>query len=159
MIKVYVAAVAACHTGFGHKTPFGVSVYEGRVQASACLQTADASVGFRGVSGGVKRLGVSLEHPSLKTALLLALASAKRVSDIHVFPVGPSCTQFTLGNMRMALTADPVLVPKDVGSCSPTELPLLIVSNDSTCYVQFKLYPLIWTGHHNEEQSTLCLQG
>ncbi len=74
-------------------------------------------------------LGASLKHLSLKTVLLLALASAKRVSDIHALSVSPACTQFAPGNTRMVLKPNPVFVPKVVGSCSPIELAAFTVSD------------------------------
>lgn len=40
--------------------------------------------------------GANLKFVSLKAVLLLALASAKRVSDIHALSVHPSCAQFFL---------------------------------------------------------------
>ena len=39
---------------------------------------------------------VELKVLSFKTALLLALASAKRVSDIHALSVSASCLQFLM---------------------------------------------------------------
>lgn len=44
--------------------------------------------GFKGLP--IWAIAGSLKHPSLKIAPLLGLASAKWVSDIHVFPVRPS---------------------------------------------------------------------
>jgi len=67
-------------------------------------------------------LGANLKHQSLKTVLLLALASAKRLSDMHALSVSPACAQFTPGNTRMVLKPNPVFVPKVVGSCSPIVL-------------------------------------
>lgn len=40
---------------------------------------------------------------SFKTALLLALASAKRVSDIHAFSVHPNCLQYGMGDTQVVL--------------------------------------------------------
>lgn len=65
---------------------------------------------------------VDMKHLSLKTVLLLALASAKRVSDIHALSVHPSCTQFALGQARVLLKPNPAFVPKVVGSCTPIDL-------------------------------------
>lgn len=50
--------------------------------------------------------------------LLLALASAKHVSDINALSVRPSCTQFFTADVRMILKPNPTFVPKVLGSCS-----------------------------------------
>ncbi|KAK5882516.1 hypothetical protein CesoFtcFv8_021095 [Champsocephalus esox] len=63
-----------------------------------------------------------MTHLSLKTVLLLALASAKRVSDIHALSVHPSCTQFSAGQTRVLLKPNPAFVPKVVGSCTPIDI-------------------------------------
>ena len=59
---------------------------------------------------------------SLKTVLLLALASAKQDSDIHALSVHLSCAQLFLGDVKMILKPNPAFVPKVVGSCSPIDL-------------------------------------
>ncbi len=56
---------------------------------------------------------VDLKMLSLKTALLLVLASGKRVSDIHAFSVYPECLQFAIGNSQVVLQPNPVFVPKN----------------------------------------------
>ena len=66
--------------------------------------------------------GADLKHLSLKTVLLLALASAKRVSDISTLLVHPSCAQLFPGNVRMILKPIPAFVPNVVGSRPPIEL-------------------------------------
>ena len=63
-----------------------------------------------------------MKRLSLKTVLLLALASAKRVSDIHALSVHPSCALFAPGDVRLILKPNPAFVPKVVGSCSPIDL-------------------------------------
>ena len=60
--------------------------------------------------------------------LLLALASAKRVSDIHALSVHPSCAQLLPGYVRMILKPSPAFVPKAVGSCSPIDLVAVVAS-------------------------------
>lgn len=47
--------------------------------------------------------GADLKFASLKMVSLLALASAKHVSDIHVLSVHLSCSQFFSGDVRMIL--------------------------------------------------------
>lgn len=110
--------------------------YSGRRQGQAghALQVAD------------------LKHLSLKTALLLALDSAKCVSDIHTLTTHPSCTQFTLGQTRVSLKPNPACVLKVVGhvcllSCqhSPTPLSLLKKKKVCICSVLFEFCMYIWT--------------
>lgn len=66
--------------------------------------------------------GADLKLVSLKTVLLLALASAKRVSDIHALSVHPFCVQFFSGDVRMI---NPAFVPTVLGSRSPIDLAAL----------------------------------
>lgn len=66
---------------------------------------------------------VELKFLSLKTALLIALASAKRVGEIHALSVHQSCIQFSSDNTRVSMRLNPAFVPKVVGTCSPIELP------------------------------------
>ena len=64
--------------------------------------------------------GTDLKRVSLKTVLLLALALAKRVCDIHALSMHPSCAQLFSGDV--ILKPNPAFVPKVVGSCSPIYL-------------------------------------
>lgn len=57
--------------------------------------------------------------------LLLALASAKRVSAIHALSVHLSCAQFFTDDTRMILKPNPDFVPNVIGSCTPTDLAAL----------------------------------
>jgi hypothetical protein len=41
---------------------------------------------------------VDLKILSYKISLLITLASAKLVEDLHALPIHPSCTQFALGD-------------------------------------------------------------
>ncbi len=43
---------------------------------------------------------IEVKMLSFKTALLLALASAKRMSDIYALSVKPSCIQFLNGGLK-----------------------------------------------------------
>ena len=44
----------------------------------------------------LRALTVDMKFVSLKTALLLALTSAKRVGDMQALSVSPSCLQFSI---------------------------------------------------------------
>ncbi|XP_032363038.1 LOW QUALITY PROTEIN: uncharacterized protein LOC116675032 [Etheostoma spectabile] len=131
-IKVYLAAIAACHVGFDGKTagqhPLVCRFMKGARRllpvSKPLTPPWDLAVVLDGLaSPPFEPLGeVDLKHLSLKTVLLLALASAKRVGDIHALSVHPSCTQFAPGRVRVLLKPNPAFVPKVVGSCSPIDL-------------------------------------
>ncbi len=59
---------------------------------------------------------------SFKTALLLALASAKCVSEIHAFSVHSACLQFMSGDAGVVLKPNPAFMPKIVKAIIPLEL-------------------------------------
>ncbi len=46
---------------------------------------------------------VGLKELSLKTTLLLALASAKRIGDLHAFSVDSDCIRFGPGDCSVTL--------------------------------------------------------
>ncbi len=55
---------------------------------------------------------VELKFMSLKTVLLAALATVKRVGDLQVFSVDNSCLEFGPGNSHVVLRPRPGYVPK-----------------------------------------------
>ncbi|KAL0197543.1 hypothetical protein M9458_006083, partial [Cirrhinus mrigala] len=55
---------------------------------------------------------VELKFLSMKTLLLLALASIKRVGDLHAFSVDESCLEFGLVDSKVTLRPRPGYVPK-----------------------------------------------
>ncbi len=55
---------------------------------------------------------VELKFMSLKTVLLAALATVKRVGDLQVFSVDDSCLEFGPGNSHVVLRPRPGYVPK-----------------------------------------------
>ena len=122
-LKVYLAAIVACHFGDRHGSSIGslpvvvrfmqgvrrlrppprrffpkwdlVTVLEGLSRAPfEPLETAD------------------IKHLSLKTALLLSLASGKRVSDLTALSVQQSCMVFTDDQSRVTLRPNPAYQPK-----------------------------------------------
>ncbi|XP_029937836.1 uncharacterized protein LOC115380768 [Myripristis murdjan] len=131
-VKVYLAAIAACHVGFGKKTasqhPLVCRFMKGARRllpvSRPLVPPWDLAVVLEGLKGPPFEPleEADLKHLSLKTVLLLALASAKRVSDIHALSTHPSCAQFAPGDVRMTLKPNPAFVPKVVGSCSPIDL-------------------------------------
>ncbi len=68
----------------------------------------------------------------LKTALLLALASVKRVGDLQALSISPACLEFGLMTPRLSWNQGRVMCPKCFplhselrSSCSPRFLPLM----------------------------------
>ncbi|XP_034065716.1 uncharacterized protein LOC117542252, partial [Gymnodraco acuticeps] len=131
-IKVYLAAIAACHVGFEGKTasqhPLVCRFMKGARRLLPVSRSLVPLWDLAVVLDGLTRPPfepleeADMKHLSLKTVLLLALASAKRVSDIHALSVHPSCTQFAPGQTRVLLKPNPAFVPKVVGSCTPIDI-------------------------------------
>ena len=66
---------------------------------------------------------VDLKFLSLKTALLVALATAKRASDIHALSVNVSCMRFSGNDTRVTVRPNLSFLPKNFPSgCEPVEL-------------------------------------
>ncbi len=55
---------------------------------------------------------VGLELLSLKSAFLLAMASAKRVSELHALSVHPSCLRLGEEGLAISLLPNPAFLPK-----------------------------------------------
>ncbi|KAK0146328.1 hypothetical protein N1851_014351 [Merluccius polli] len=111
-IKVYLAAISACHIGLGDKSPgqhplvssFMKGVRRKRPVSRPLVPLWD-------LSGVLEALtqhpfepleGVGLKFLSLKTALLLAVTTAKRVSDLQALSTRPACLQFAPGYSKSA---------------------------------------------------------
>ncbi|XP_032363907.1 uncharacterized protein LOC116677742 [Etheostoma spectabile] len=134
-IKVYLAAVSACHVGFGDK-PAGQHPLVCRFMKGArrklpvsrpLVPLWDLSVVLDALSHHPfePMEAVGMKFVSLKTALLLALTTAKRVSDLQALSVQQTCLQFAPGLSRVCLRPNPAFVPKVVESayrCPSVEL-------------------------------------
>ncbi|XP_025766655.1 uncharacterized protein LOC112848041 [Oreochromis niloticus] len=132
-IKVYLAAISACHVGFvdgpvSHH-PLVRYFMKGAQQlhpvSKPLVPTWDLSL----VLGAVSQppfeplSQVEIKILSLKTALLLALASAKHISDIHALSIHKQCTRFTRDNSRVILRPNLAFVPQNPYlQCTPLEL-------------------------------------
>lgn len=69
---------------------------------------------------------------SYKMALLLPLASAKHVGDLHVLSVHPTCIQFALDGSRVVLRPNAAYTPKVLsGAYSALSFELPTLSNIS----------------------------
>ncbi len=68
---------------------------------------------------------VHIKLLSLRTVLLLALASAKRMGELHALSVHQACLSFSLDDSKVTLLPNPAFVPKVSDSaynCSALEL-------------------------------------
>lgn len=154
-VKVYLVAISACHLGFGGKTAGQHPLICQFMKGARRLRPVSRNLA---VPWDLSVVLDALSHPpfeplqqvelkmlSFKTALLLALASAKRVSDIHALSVNPTCMQFSRGDSRVLLTPNPAFVPKvlnPTGSYSPIEL--------------LTFYPPPFSSQEHERLHTLC---
>ncbi|XP_016341804.1 uncharacterized protein LOC107688601 [Sinocyclocheilus anshuiensis] len=121
-IKVYLAAIAACHVGFDGTTvgqhPLIRRFMKGARRSLPVTRRAvpgwDLSMVLEALSQQpFEPLGtIPLKLLSFKAALLLALASAKHVSDLHALSVHPSCTNFSLSGDKIFLRPIPAFMPK-----------------------------------------------
>lgn len=92
---------------------------------------------------------VEMKSLSFKMALLLMLASAERMSDIHALSVSPSCMHFLMGTRRFLLKPNPTFVPKILNptlSFHPAELSAFYPPHFTTqgCGRLNALYAYMW---------------
>lgn len=123
-IKVYLAAISACHIGFDGVTPgahplarrFLRGVRRLRPVVRPCVPSWDLALVLEALCGPPFEPieSVDMKFLSYKTALLLALASAKRVADLHALSVHPSCTQFTPDGSKVTLRPNAAYWPKTI---------------------------------------------
>lgn len=154
-IKVYVAAISACHYGLGDASPgshplvsrFMAGVRRLRVSRPVLFPAWDLPTVLRALSGPPFEplSSVSIKLLSLKTALLLALASAKRVSEIHALSVHPTCLRFSAGGNRVVLRPNAAFTPKVV--TAPFQNQLIELSSFS---------PPPFASEEEESLHTLC---
>ncbi|KAL3966727.1 ryanodine receptor 1 [Sarotherodon galilaeus] len=142
-IKVYLAAISACHIGFDGVTPgahplairFLKGVRRLRPVLKSSVPAWDLSLVLEALcSPPFEPIeSVDMKFLSYKTALLLALASAKRVGDLHALSVHPACTQFSPDGHKVVLRPNAAYFPKVMpASYSSMEFELL-----SFCYPPF----------------------
>ncbi|XP_065325845.1 uncharacterized protein LOC134621241 [Pelmatolapia mariae] len=135
-IKVYLAAISACHIGFDGVTPgahplairFLKGVRQLRPMLKSSVPAWDLSLVLEALcSPPFEPIeSVDMKFLSYKTALLLTLASAKRVGDLHALSVHPSCTQFSPGGHKVVLRPNAAYFPKVMpASYSSMEFELL----------------------------------
>lgn len=154
-VKVYLAAISACHVGFGDKTagqhPLVCQFMKGarrlRPVSRNLAAPWDLSMVLDALTGQpFEPLSqLDLKVLSLKTALLLALASAKRVSDIHALSVNPTCMRFFMGDSKVLLRPNPAFVPKVFNPAIPNR-PIELSA----------FYPPPFSSREHERMNTLC---
>lgn len=130
-IKVYLAAIAACYLGFNgwavSQHPLICRFMKGVCRrppvSRSLLPPWDLVVVLEGLKDPpYEQLpGTYLKFVSLEAVLLLALASAKHVSDIHALSVHPSCAKFFSRAASMILKPNPTFLPEEVCLCSPID--------------------------------------
>ncbi|KAI2652486.1 ATP synthase subunit alpha [Labeo rohita] len=122
-LKVYVAAIAAYHDAVDGaslgKHQLIVRFLRGARRVNPprphLIPSWDLSVTLQGLREAPFEplASVELKHLSLKTALLTALASIKRVGDLQAFSVDEACLEFGPGDSHIILRPRPGYVPKD----------------------------------------------
>ena len=154
-IRVYAAAISACHEGFPRGAVFFSHPYikrflKGCVRLRPVMRTVVPSWDLQLVLRALcwapfePLAQVPLKVLSMKTALLLALSSAKRVGDLCALSVSESCMSIAGDASRATLRPNAAFVPKVVSSAYRSRVIVL---------EGFSLPP-----HGNEEEERLhCL--
>ncbi len=88
---------------------------------------------------------VDMKELSLKSALLLALTSAKRIGDLHVFSVDSDCIRFGPGDCGFTLRPRPGYVPNHYLPRKENKKKLQTADCFTVCPV-FWIIDLTWCG-------------
>ncbi len=142
-LKVYVAAIAAFHFPLGGQSigrnAMVVSFLKGARRLHPPRPPSvlpwDLEVVLRALSQPPFEplTSVGLKELSLKTTLLLALASAKRIGDLHAFSVDSDCIRFGPGDCSVTLRPRMGYVPKSLSTPFKTQtVSLSALSSEST---------------------------
>ena len=132
-VKVYLGAISACHEGFDGKTvgkhPLVRRFMGGAKRARPTTRPLFPAWDLAVVLDALCRPpfepfdSADLKVISLKTILLLALSTAKRVSDLHALSVSPDCMRFSGDGRKVLLKPHLAFVPKNmVVAHTPVEL-------------------------------------
>ena len=133
--KVYAAAIFACHEGFARTTVFAHPLVRSFLAGVRRLRPVARATAPQWVLPLVLNTlygapfeplgGASLKWLSVKTALLLALATGKRVSDLQALSIQAGCLVISGDASKAVLRPNPSFVPKVVQSpfaARPVEL-------------------------------------
>ena len=125
-IKVYAAAISSCHEGWGGTHVFAhplvkrflQGVRRRRPVTRTSVPQWELPLVLEALCKGpyepIERS--SLKALSLKTAFLLALTSAKRISELCALSVNPSCLLIRGDRSGATLRPNPAFVPKNIRS-------------------------------------------
>ncbi|XP_063058120.1 uncharacterized protein LOC134451544 [Engraulis encrasicolus] len=129
-LKVYLSAISACHVGYDGVSPGAHPLANRFLKGARRLRPAvrstvpswDLSLVLNALSQAPFEplQTASIKVLSYKTALLLALVSAKRVSEITALSIHPSCMEFSADNNNVTLRPNVAFIPKVsmlYGSC------------------------------------------
>ncbi len=121
-LKVYLAAISACHVridGFSPGCHFLASQFlKGARRLRPPRTTSLPSWSLDVVLEALAKApfeplhSVDMKLISIKTAFLLAVVSAKRVSELHALSVHPSCTRFAGDGSKVSMRPNPAFLPK-----------------------------------------------
>ena len=121
-VKAYAAAISSCHEGYGERMVFAhplvkrflKGVRRQKPPVRSLTPQWDLALVLRAL--GKPPFEPLAQAPlrllSLKTALLLALTSAKRVSDLCALSVSPSCLSIRGDGSAATLQPNPSFTPK-----------------------------------------------
>ena len=132
-VKLNLAAISAYHVGMDNKPisehllirQFMRGVRRARPVARSLVPSWDLTLVLDALTRAPFEPldAVSLKFLSLKTALLVALTTAKRSSDMHALSVSPSCMRFSGNDSRVSLRPNLSFLPKNFPSgCAPVDL-------------------------------------
>ncbi len=142
-LKVYVEAIASFHSPLGGQSidwhALVVSFLKGaRRLHPPCPPSVppwDLDVVLRSLSQPLFEplASVDMKELSIKTALLLALASAMDIGDLHTFFVDSDCIRFGPGDCSVTLWPRPGYVPKSLSTSFRTQtVSLSALSSESS---------------------------
>ena len=123
-IKVWLAAISACHVGYDGKrvsehpyvAPFMRGVKRLRASSRPLFPAWDLAVVLRGLlRPPFEPLeSADLRVLSLKAVLLVALTTAKRVSDLHALSISAECLRFSDDGSTVWLKPNPAFRTKNL---------------------------------------------
>ncbi|XP_058879441.1 uncharacterized protein LOC131737040, partial [Acipenser ruthenus] len=121
-LKVYLAAISVCHVRIDGLSPgchFLASQFlKGARRLRPPRTTSLPSWSLDVVLEALTKApfeplhSVDMKLISIKTAFLLAVVSAKRVSELHALSVHPSCTRFAGDGSKVSMRPNPAFLPK-----------------------------------------------
>ena len=148
-LKVYVAAIAACSTATPGQSlgrnDLVIRFLRGARRLNPprppSVPVWDLSTVLAAMKGPPFEpiQSVSLKHLSFKTVFLMALASVKRIGDLHALSVSPTCLEFGPNDSKVILKPRHGYVPKSLNTpfraqvISLSALPGSNEEGDSSC--------------------------